>query len=186
MRARSGTGMLMALSLAALLVAFSSGASPSATPTAMPSPAVVPIATPDVTPAPSPIPTPSPTPAPAASSAAAPSMPAEFVGTWTTKPDDPSQDMWQQAFVILDGCVLGQECGGFHSADIPMGFPLVVAHIRGATVVLDVGESPEEDCRFSGFGSGQTLTPNGDGTLNWSTADGWSATLYPFSGRLDG
>lgn len=54
-------------------------------------------------------------------------------------------------------------------------------------MVLDVGEDPAEPCNTSSrFGAGQTLTPNGDGTLHWSTADGWSETLYPFSGRLDG
>jgi hypothetical protein len=299
MPARSRTGMLMALSVAGLLVACSSGASPSATPTAETSSTNVPIATVDATATPTPTAEhtppatgrrgegPEPTPfvritaftmdvrvgdealltvrvpvgvlcaptvwyrpdggvsprdeelkLPAKMSDAAgtatwvwtvepvrpavmadvellcgdrgssgvafvtflisegpsdtpvPTMPAEFAGTWIMEPN-PAQgypgDGWAIAFFITGGCTLGQECGSFYRQESACRYPLVLSGVRPGWVGLDVGDAaPEDHCGPSGFGNGQTLARNGDSTLSWSTRDGWSETLHPFEGRLDG
>jgi hypothetical protein len=77
------------------------------------------------------------------------------------------------------------------TTSVPCGFPVYLTHVGDGAVVLAVGEkavyaSPEDGCGTSGVGSGQMLTLNGDGTLHWSTRDGWSATLYPYPWPLDG
>ena len=122
-------------------------------------------------------------------------MPAEFVGTWVDRLPAPYQDVWGYAFVIDSGGILGDECGVLHNMDDDCGgFPLVLADNGPGAVVLELRDSHVVEGCGSWFGTGTRLmlALNGDGTLHASTPDGpreqdgWSETLYPFSGKLDG
>lgn len=122
-------------------------------------------------------------------SAAAPVMPAAFVGTWTDTPYDADFPMgWRYAFVINDGCGRGDLCGDLRVADDGCGSgPLVFADSLQGGIALDVyvnygGSIAGCDREFAR----QTLRPNGDGTLDWAAKDGWSETLYPYPGNLEG
>jgi hypothetical protein len=55
--------------------------------------------------------------------------------------------------------------------------------------MLEVGENPDPEAGCtsrSDYGIRHRLTANGDGTLQWTAGENWSATLLPFSGTIDG
>jgi hypothetical protein len=115
-------------------------------------------------------------------------MPAEFEGTWTTKAEGSSAS--QFPLFVIGQCPPGQAClGGLYTVSAACWFPLYLVETGDRAVVLDVGKNPDPEAGCtsrSGYGVRHRLTANGDGTLQWGAGEDWSATLFPFSGNIDG